>query len=94
MAASLETGSKHVLSYFVATDGTCNLTLMIAETNSIEAGDWTASRVKILIEPEKSSRFDVADGKSLEFFCGTGAMTMLISPLDRVAVFREGKIIP
>jgi hypothetical protein len=73
--------------------GACNLTLMITEKHDAEAGEWTAARMKILIEPENSSRFDAVDGKSLVLFCGTGALTMIISPLDRVALFREGKIV-
>jgi hypothetical protein len=43
------------------------------------------------LEPHKSSRLDVADGKSLEFFCGTAALTMIVSPLDRVAMNRRAK---
>jgi hypothetical protein len=90
MAASLDTGSKHVVSYFVGADGACKLTLMISEKQNDEAEGTTASRLQLMLEPHKSSRLDVADGKSLEFFCGTAALTMIVSPLDRVAMNRGG----
>ena len=32
MAASLDAGAKHVVSYFVNADGVCKLTVMIADT--------------------------------------------------------------
>jgi hypothetical protein len=90
MATSLDTGSKHVVSYFVGADGACKLTLMISEKQNDEAEGTTASRLQLMLEPHKSSRLDVADGKSLEFFCGTAALTMIVSPLDRVAMNRGG----
>ena len=93
MATSLDTGSKHVVSYFVGADGACKLTLMISEKQNDEAEDATAARLQLMLEPHKSSRLDVADGKSLEFFCGAAALTMIVSPLDRVAMSRGRAII-
>jgi hypothetical protein len=89
-ATSLDTGSKHVVSYFVGSDGACKLTLMISEKQNDEAEGTTASRLQLMLEPHNSSRLDVADGKSLEFVCGTVALTMIVSPLDRVVMNRGG----
>jgi hypothetical protein len=88
MATSLDAGSQHVVSYFLKADGVCKLTLMISEKLLEDASDApkTASRLQLSIAPEKSARFDAADGKSLDFACKADALAMSATTLDRVAL--------
>ena len=43
MAASLNAGGKHVVSYFVSADGVCKLTVMIADTVGDNFERWPRS---------------------------------------------------
>ena len=85
-AASLDVGSKHVVSFFLNADGMCKLTLMIAEATSDES-NAQASRLQIAVNPGKSARFDTAEGKSLAFACKSNATAMIVTKIDRLASY-------
>ncbi len=73
-AASFDLGSKHVVGYFLPTDGRCRLTLMIGEANGEAAPP--AARLMFLVEGGGRARFDSESGESLSFACKTGAAAM------------------
>ena len=82
----LDVGSKHTVSYFVADEGKCNLTLMVGE-KADENGDHgsVGTRVRVSIEGGRTARVETAEGKSLEFTCAKGATAMSVRPLEVLA---------
>ncbi len=84
--AALDVGSKHIVSYFTAQQGVCNVTLLIGnKANSEGEGASIGTRVKFNVPAGMTARTDTAEGKSLEFACRSGASTMSIQPLDLLA---------
>jgi hypothetical protein len=85
-AASLDAGSKHMLGYFVGTEGACRLTLVIVDTaNAEEATPATlATRVVMPIDNGKSAQIDTAASKTLRFACGSNGRAMTVTTIDRV----------
>lgn len=85
---SFAVGSKHAVGYFVAEQGGCNLTLLVADSGDQVAdsprGDAPA-RFNTLIGAGRTARIDTADGPSVEFFCSTGASWLTSRIMDRVA---------
>ncbi|KAF2988985.1 hypothetical protein OGR47_20315 (plasmid) [Methylocystis sp. MJC1] len=88
MAASHASGSKHILSFFVSRDGVCNLTLMVSELENSHPEE-TGSRVLVALDPFKSTRLDIADGKSLEFVCEQSAAMMTVWRVDRISYLEK-----
>jgi hypothetical protein len=88
MAMSHTSGKKHILSFFVNRRMTCDLTVMVSalENDQPEAPD---SRMQMVLDPFKSSRLDIADGKSLEFVCDQSALTMTVRIVDRISLLQE-----
>ena len=89
---SLDVGSKRVASYFVAGEGVCDLSVMVAERM---AGDEipvsTATRIVQTIPTSKMARLDTGEGKSLEFGCNRGASAMTVRILNQVAAYEPAK---
>lgn len=85
MAASLDAGSKHVVSYFLNADGVCKLTLMIADAVGDDS-EAPAAQLQLSVDPGQSARFAAGDGNSLRFVCLGRAETMSATALGRVAM--------
>lgn len=81
-AASLDVGSRHLVSYFVAAGGLCRLTVMIADAGAPEA---PATRLRLAVDPGKAARVDTAEGKSVSFDCANEAREMRVTRLERLA---------
>src|SRR5262249_17783100 len=66
---SFDVGSKRAISYFLAKDGNCRLTVLLADTTDGDGGLGTApaTRVQLRIGPGETARVDTAEGKALEF---------------------------
>lgn len=93
MAASLDAGTRHVVSFYLQKDSQCQLTLMI-EDKALEeanAGATQAARLQLLIQPGRSVYVDSADGKSIRYVCNSGAAAMTATKLDRVADATENE---
>jgi hypothetical protein len=90
-AVSLDVGSKHVVGYFVSTDGRCKLTLMIADTPRDESNAPPAEimRLRLAVDQGKSARVDTTEGKLLEFDCQLNAQTMSVAVHDQIAADHE-----
>jgi hypothetical protein len=89
MAASLDVGTRHVVGYFLTSDGQCKLTLMMAERAHDEKDESAvlASRFLVMVAAGGTARFDTAEGGSAQFTCKTGAQAMTVAAVDRVALY-------
>ncbi len=88
-AISFDVGRKHVLSYFLAKNGLCELTMMVTDRpDEASEGDeiptLTNARIKAVIDGGKTAQLDTADGNSLEYTC-TVAQLMTVRKMHRVA---------
>jgi hypothetical protein len=92
-AVSLDVGSKHVVSYFLKTDGQCKLTLMIADAAPDANSEPKAQilRLRLMVEPGRAALVDATDGKLLRFACEPGAEAMNATRLDQIAAGRDIK---
>ena len=91
-AISLDVGSKHVVGYFLNTEGQCKLTLMIADAQD-EAAEPSAQilRLRLMVEPGKAALVDATEGRPIQFACKSDATAMTASLLDQVAAGRDIK---
>ena len=89
MAVDLDVGTKHLVSYFLASDRQCKLTLMIEEKPSMngEPASTLPERVQVAVDASKTAHFDSTEGKSLEFICNADAQAMIVVSIDRVAFY-------
>ena len=68
MAISLDSGTKHIVSYFLPSDGRCDLTLMIGERPTIDdmQSSESVERLRVSVDAEKIARFLEQPHQSLE----------------------------
>jgi len=88
---SFDVGEKRAVSYFLARDGVCSLTLLLADAYSDE-GDvlpGAATRMSVTVAPGQPARIDTAGGTSLGFTCGSNAASMTVTPMTQVAWTRN-----
>lgn len=91
-AASLDVGSKHIVSYFLAANGACSVTVLIGDKADAEGDNSSiGTRVKFDVAGGSTARTDTAEGKSLEIGCARGAATMSIRPVDLLAYCAPAK---
>lgn len=84
-AVKLEFGSKRALGYFLDTNGACQLTVVLSSASDrAEAEASSGTRVQVSIQPGSGARFDTAEGKTGEFFCGPAGARMNARVLGRV----------
>jgi hypothetical protein len=85
-AIIIDVGSKHGVGYFLSDNGTCKLVLALAEALSADdVTNFVETRLAATIDAGKTTRFDTAEGKSLEFACQDAAQTMSVKALEQVA---------
>lgn len=83
---SFEVGRSHVMTYFVADQGACNLTMVVGEAPGEEQMPTSAgTRFNTSIPGGRRARIDTAEGKSVEFTCAPGATMMSLRRLDTLA---------
>ena len=61
---SFHAGTKHAVGYFLTDKSTCQLVLTLADD-----ANYAPTRFETAIEAGKSTRYQLAEGKSLEFAC-------------------------
>jgi hypothetical protein len=81
-AISFHAGSKDAVAYFITEGRTCKLALTMADS----AGQPT--RFEAAITGGESTRYQLAEGQSLEFACQADAQAMAINSLTTVAAGR------
>lgn len=77
---SFHSGTKHVVGYFLSDIGGCKLVLTLADD-----ADFAPTRFEAVIEAGKSTRYHLAQGKSLKFACQADGQAMKINPLETFA---------
>lgn len=89
---SLNAGGKHVVGYYVAVDGGCNVTIAIADQfrDDVDA-PAAGSRLHTLVVAGQVARVETSAGPSLEFVCAPGAKTMSGRVLERTASLPAAK---
>jgi hypothetical protein len=80
---SFHAGSKHAVGYFLNESESCKLVLTLADD-----ANYAPTRFETAIEAGKSTRYQLAEGKSLEFACQAGAQAMIVNPLETSAANR------
>lgn len=77
---SFHVGSKHAVGYYLNDSSTCKLVLTLADD-----ANYAPTRFEAAIQAGTSTRYDMAQGKSLEFACQADGQTMRIDALETVA---------
>ena len=92
-AASLDVGSKHVVSYFLSADGRCKLTLMIAEAARDQDSEPSSKvvRLRVMVEPGAAALVDTMEGGLARFTCEPGARAMNATLLDQATAVGDSK---
>ena len=76
-AMSYELGQKRAVGYFERANGTCRVTLMIAEeVNTDVAEPTSAARLRVSLTPGQGATLGSAEGESIAVTCGAGAETV------------------
>lgn len=86
---SFNVGSKRAVGYFLNDNGTCKVTVVLAEATGDGATPAPpATRVNVSVAPGKSAPID-AGGKALEFVCRASAATMTVRALEETEFARR-----
>lgn len=91
-AIDLSAGTKRAIGYYVASAGSCELTLQLADSFSDYANTVSEPvRVDVSVREGTSARVDSLAGPSLQFTCASGAGSMTINPVERTAYIAPAK---
>jgi len=77
---SFHSGTKHAVAYFLSASGICKLTV-----TSADDADFAPARIEKAIKAGKSAKYQLAEGKSLEFACQAEAQAMNVKSLEATA---------
>jgi hypothetical protein len=77
---SFHAGTKHAVAYFLTDKSTCKLVLTLADD-----ANYAPTRFEAAIEAGKSTPYQLAEGKSLDFACQADARAMKINTLETFA---------
>ena len=73
-AISYSFGSKRAVGYFAAHEGTCSLSMFLADAS--EDVPPSATRVSMKVKPGDSAQLASVEGQGLEVTCGVGAASV------------------
>jgi hypothetical protein len=77
-------GSKSMSGYFTEQAQKCLVTLMVSEKADPDATSWTtATRVRLVLNPGQTVGLDSEEGRSVNFTCGEGAMSLIVDSGER-----------
>lgn len=82
---SFNVGADKAVGYFLAKDGQCELTLMVAPAGDMDSIKGAGSRVRFAVAPGNASVFETSEGGALQFTCESGAAKMSVQPFQRIA---------
>lgn len=77
---SFHAGTKHASGYFLKDNSACQLVLTTADE-----AHYAPSRFETAIEIGRSTRYQLADGKTLEFACRADAHELAVTSLETTA---------
>jgi hypothetical protein len=79
-------GTKHGVGYFYAEEKHCKLVLTVTdEPDSDAVQTFAAVRHEANVQAGSPTRYDLSEGKFLEFTCAADAQTMTMKQVERVA---------
>lgn len=82
---SFDVGADKAVGYFLAKDGQCELTLMMAPAGDMDSVKGAGSRLRFAVAPGKTGVFESPEGGALQFTCESGAKAMSVEPFQRLA---------
>ncbi len=82
---NLDIGAKHAIGYYLADNGSCNLTVLLSDVNYLDGTTPSASRVNVNVAAGTSAKVDTIDGTTMQFTCSTGAGDMTVKTFARYA---------
>jgi hypothetical protein len=77
---SFHSGTTHASGYFLKGDAICQLVITAAEE-----GHYVPRRFEKAIEGGRSTRYQLAEGKVLEFSCNVDAKELAVTTLETTA---------
>lgn len=89
-AINLDVGIKRAIGYYLADNGSCNLTVLLSDVNYLDGLVPSASRVTMNVAAGTSAKVDTIDGTTMQFTCSTGARDMTVKTFARVAYWPTG----
>lgn len=85
-AFQLSVGAKRALGYYLANNGTCDLTVLLSDVSYPDDGIIpSASRVGVQVAAGTSAKVDTIDGKTMSFSCSKQAERMTVNVMERLA---------
>jgi hypothetical protein len=76
--------SKSMSGYFVEQASACRVMLMVSEaTDPDQSPRPSATRIRLVLLPGQIAGLDSEEGRSLNFTCGEGGTTLLVSAGER-----------
>ena len=76
---SYHLGSKHAIGTFTRENGTCQVTMMVAEAVDPEVATPTsAARLRLSLQPGQAAGLDSEEGDSIDMTCGEAAETLIV----------------
>jgi hypothetical protein len=82
---NLDVGAKRAIGYYLADNGSCNLTVLLSDVNYLDGTTPSASRVNVTVAAGTSAKVDTIDGTTMAFTCATGASSMSVNTFERYA---------
>jgi len=85
-ASYVDLGSKKALGYYGKRNGKCDLTVMVIEDAPgfkpvSGRSDASAARLRVAINPGNTARIESDNGRSVAFFCNSGARRLTVMTL-------------
>ena len=91
-AMSHDIGTKSMRGYFVQSNGTCSVVLMVTERINPETpAPFSAARLRLVLQPGAIAGLDSAEGRSLNFTCDRGATKLLVDEGETSALITQQK---
>lgn len=86
-AASFNVGSKHALAFYEVEKNACKVTVVVSDPYIESASTYPAAvHFKAFVAAGTAARVETTDGPSLAVTCASGASSMMVQTIDRVAV--------
>ena len=82
---NLDVGAKRAIGYYLAENGSCNLTVLLSDVNYLDGTTPSASRVNVNVAAGTSAKVDTIDGTTMQFTCAAGASSMSVNTFERFA---------
>ena len=91
-AMSHDVGTKSMRGYFVQSNGTCSVVLMVTERINPETpAPLSAARLRLVLQPGAITGLDSAEGRSLNFTCDRAAAKLLVDDGETSALVTQQK---